>query len=111
MKYTDITTVRLPQELDQKLETYSSLWNTTKTEIIKEALQNYFANKESEKDSWEVGESFFGNYGNGVSDMSQTYKKRIKEKLRLKAHHTRPADLVASVQAAGHTGRKTSRKG
>lgn len=81
MKRSDITTVRLSQELEQKLETYSSLWNTTKTDIVKEALQTYFANRESEKDSWEVGEPLFGKYGSGEADMSVTYKKRIKEKL------------------------------
>ena len=68
-------------ELDQKLETYSDLWNTTKSDIVKEALQTYFAYKEAEKNSWEVGEQYFGRYGNGESDMSVTYKKRIKEKL------------------------------
>ena len=81
MKTTDITTVRLSRELDQKLETYSDLWNTTKSDIVKEALQTYFAGKESETDSWEVGESYFGRYGSGEADMSVTYKKRIKEKL------------------------------
>ena len=81
MKSSNLTTVRLSRELDQKLETYSDLWNTTKTDIVREALQTYFARKESEKDSWEVGEQYFGKYGSGDADMSVTYKKRLKAKL------------------------------
>jgi predicted transcriptional regulator len=87
MKNTDITTVRLPQELDRKLETYSDLLNTTKSDVIKEALQSYFTRMESERDSWEVGEAYFGKYGSGDGTLSVTYKKRIKEKLHDK--HTR----------------------
>ena len=84
MKKGDITTVRLSRELDTKLETYSDLWNTTKSDIVKDALTTYFAQKESEKDSWEVGEPYFGRYGSGISDMSLSYKKRLKEKLHAK---------------------------
>jgi hypothetical protein len=78
---SDVTTVRLPAELNEKLDAYSSALNTTKSEVVKEALANYFAQAESEKDSWEVGEPYFGKYGSGDGTLSVTYKKRLKEKL------------------------------
>jgi predicted DNA-binding protein len=81
MKNTDITSVRLPQELDMKLETYSDLWNTTKSDVVKEALQSYFTHIEAESDSWETGEPYFGRYGSGDGTLSAAYKKRVKEKL------------------------------
>jgi predicted transcriptional regulator len=87
MKNSDVTTVRLSGELDRKLEVYSDLRNTTKSDIVKEALRGYFARIESESDSWEVGESYFGRYGSGDGTLSATYKRRIKEKLHDK--HTR----------------------
>jgi hypothetical protein len=81
---SDVTTVRLPAELNEKLDAYSSAWNTTKSDVVKEALQSYFAKEETEKDSWEVGEPYFGKYGSGDGDLSVTYKKRLKEKLNVK---------------------------
>jgi hypothetical protein len=84
MKHSDITTVRLPTDLNERLDAYSSAWNTTKSDVVKEALSMYFAKEEAEKDSWEVGESYFGKYGSGDGDLSVTYKKRLKEKLNVK---------------------------
>jgi hypothetical protein len=82
-----IMSVRLPLEMGQKLAAFSRVKNTTKSEIIKSALENFFSQEESERDSWEVGESYFGRYGSGDGGLSVTYKQRLKEKLR--ARHSR----------------------
>ena len=79
-----MTTVRLPEDVEQKLEYLSQERNTTKTELIKEALEGYFYKQEEEKDSWEIGEPSFGKYGSGDGSLSTTYKKRIKEKLNVR---------------------------
>ncbi|MDR1931708.1 MAG: ribbon-helix-helix domain-containing protein [Spirochaetales bacterium] len=78
---SDITTVRLSRDLRQKLEAFSQAKQTTKSEVVKEALVGYFAREETEKDSWEVGEPYFGRYGSGDGSLSSTYKTRLKEKI------------------------------
>jgi predicted DNA-binding protein len=47
-----MTTVRLPLEIEQRLEILSREKHKTKTELIKEALEKYFYQEESEKDSY-----------------------------------------------------------
>jgi hypothetical protein len=79
-----MTTVRLPVELEQKLASLSRLKHTSKTELIKEALEAFFHQQESEKDSYEIGEAYFGKYGSGNGSLSVTYKKKIREKINAK---------------------------
>jgi hypothetical protein len=75
-----MTTVRLAREMDQKLEAAAKAENTTKSDIIKEALDQYFS-KEEEESSWIVGEPYFGNYGSGDGNLSSEYKERLKGKI------------------------------
>jgi hypothetical protein len=81
---SDITTVRLPHDLNQKLTAFSRSKQTTKSDIVKEALAAYFAREEAQKDSWEIGEPYFGRYGSGDGTLSASYKARLKEKLHAK---------------------------
>ena len=81
-----MTTVRLPIEMEQKLDSLSRSQHKSKTELIKEALEAYLDQGNSEKDSYEIGEEYFGKYGSGIGSLSVTYKKRIKEKLDAKYH-------------------------
>ena len=79
-----MTTVRLPLEIEQRLEILSRQKHKSKTEIIKEALERLFYQEESEKDSYELGKELFGRYGSGDGSLSVTYKERIKGKLNAK---------------------------
>ena len=72
-----MTTVRLPLEIEQRLEILSRQKHKSKTEIIKEALERLFYQEESEKDSYELGKELFGRYGSGDGSLSVTYKERI----------------------------------
>ncbi len=54
---------------------------TSKTNVIREALENLFNQEESEKDSYELGEEYFGKYGSGDGSLSTTYKNKLKGKL------------------------------
>jgi predicted DNA-binding protein len=76
-----ITTARLPVDTRNKLLALSSLKKKTKSEIIIDSLEMYYKQEESEIDSFNLGEPFFGKYGSGESDRATTYKQRIKEKL------------------------------
>ena len=77
-----ITTARLPLDTRNKLLVLSRTKNKTKSDIIKESLDMYYAQAEAEIDSFTLGEPYFGKYSSGESDLSTTYKERIREKLR-----------------------------
>ncbi len=79
-----MTTVRLPLELEQRLEILSKQKHKSKTEIIKEALENLFYKEEAEKDSYELGKELFGKYGSGDGSLSTSYKEKIKDKINAK---------------------------
>lgn len=79
-----MTTVRLPLELEQKLETFSEILNKTKSEIIKDALEHFFYRQSLTKDSYDLGKDLFGQVGSGDGRLSQNYKAKLKEKIRAK---------------------------
>jgi len=81
-----MTTVRLPSEIEQRLESLSRKKHKSKTELIKEALETMFHKEESEKDSYELGEEYFGRYGSGDGSLSVSYKDKIKGKINDKLH-------------------------
>jgi len=77
-----ITTVRLPIGTRNKLLVLSKHKKKTKSEIIIDALEMYYSKEETELDSYVLGLPYFGKYSSAKGDLSTTYKKRIKEKLR-----------------------------
>ncbi len=81
-----MTTVRLTVEMEQKLNLLARLRNKSKTDLIKEALELFISQQESEEDGFTVGKAVFGRYGSGERDRSVTYKQRIKSKLNAKRH-------------------------
>jgi hypothetical protein len=80
-----MTTVRLALEMDEKLEAAAKADNTSKSNIIKLALEQYFY-REEEESSWVVGEPYFGKYGSGDGNLSSEYKERLKGKISGKYH-------------------------
>jgi predicted DNA-binding protein len=76
--------VRLPEELEKKLNILSKEKNTTKSEIVKEALAQYIAVNSEKLVSYDLGKEFFGRYGSGDDNRSETYKKKLKEKFHEK---------------------------
>jgi predicted DNA-binding protein len=81
-----MTTVRLPLEIEQRLEILSRKKHKSKTEVIKEALDTLFFKEESEKDSYELGAEYFGRFGSGDGSLSVSYKEKIKAKISDKLH-------------------------
>jgi Arc/MetJ-type ribon-helix-helix transcriptional regulator len=81
-----MTTARLPEDIEQRLDTASRAGHTTKSEYVKEALVQYLDMEERERTSWETGEPFFGRYGSGDGTLSATYKDRLREKINAKYH-------------------------
>lgn len=79
-----MTTVRLPIEIEQRLQLLAQKKHKSKTDIIREALEKLFIQEESEKDSYELGEEYFGKYGSGDGTLSVTYKDKLKDKINAK---------------------------
>jgi len=79
-----ITTARLPTEINTKLHILARVKGKTKSDIIKESIEMYYAQEENEIDSYTLGEPYFGKYGSGDGDLSTTYKERIREILTKK---------------------------
>ena len=79
-----MTTVRLPEDIEKKLTTLSRTKKKSKSELIKEALEQFFHQEGNEKDSYELGRDFFGQYGSGEGNLSVEYKRLLKEKTHAK---------------------------
>jgi len=79
-----ITTARLPRDTRNKLDTLARAKKKTKSQIIIESLEMYYEQEENELDSYTLGLPYFGKYSSGETDLSTTYKQRIKEKIRAK---------------------------
>ncbi len=80
-------TIRLNPDMEEKLKTLAAHNNMTKTDIVKEALEDYYAKLEMKDNPYEHGKDLFGKYGSGKTDLSVTYKKTMKEKLYEKNPH------------------------
>jgi predicted DNA-binding protein len=81
-----MTTVRLNDDLDNKLGLLKDVEKTTKTEIIKRAILEYYDHHIQEKSPFELGKDLFGKNGSD-ENLSKNYKSRIKEKLNEKHSH------------------------
>ena len=75
-----MTTVRLPAEVEAKLQFLAESSHRSKSELIVEALERLFQSEQPEMDAYELGKDLFGRHGSGGS--GGDYKQRVKEKLR-----------------------------
>ena len=80
--------VRLPEELEYKLNRFSKISHKTKTDVVKEALVLFFKieSENSAQSPYTLGEELFGRYESGQNDLSSTYKQKLKGKLSEKYH-------------------------
>ncbi|MCC5934255.1 MAG: ribbon-helix-helix domain-containing protein [Candidatus Cyclonatronum sp.] len=83
-----MTSVRLPKELEQKLDSLAEAKNCSRSAIIKEALMAYVEQEENLSEPFIVGEPLFGNYGSGTGGNSVSYKAKLRDKLARK--HNKP---------------------
>lgn len=81
-----MTTVRLNDEILNKISTLTNIEKTTKSEIIKKAIIHYYENHIKDISPFELGKDLFGRYGSKEAS-SKDYKMRIREKLNEKHSH------------------------
>lgn len=77
-------TVRLTKEQEEKLTAIARQKQVSRSQIIKEALEQYMEQETSLNNPYNIGASLFGRHGSGESDRSVTYKERLSKKLRKK---------------------------
>jgi metal-responsive CopG/Arc/MetJ family transcriptional regulator len=76
--------IRLNKELEEELARLASQKEVSRSEIIKEAIQQYIVNESQLNNPYVLGEMYFGRYASTESDLSVTYKSRLKDKIRNK---------------------------
>jgi metal-responsive CopG/Arc/MetJ family transcriptional regulator len=76
--------IRLNKELEEELARLASQKEVSRSEIIKEAIQQYITTESQLNNPYELGEKYFGQYSSTETDMSVTYKSRIRDKIRNK---------------------------
>ncbi|MDW7740621.1 MAG: ribbon-helix-helix protein, CopG family [Bacillota bacterium] len=76
--------IRLPRDLEIKINNLSKQKKLNKSEIVREAIQEYIAKAENEESPFDLGKELFGRYSSGDGNLSETYKHKIKEKIREK---------------------------
>ncbi len=81
--------VRLPKHIEQELATVAKLEQTTKTEIVRKAIQFFLKNlKEKRKNTpYSLGKDLFGVY-DGDINLSENYKQKLDEILNEKHNHS-----------------------
>jgi predicted DNA-binding protein len=75
---------RLPDELEQLLASASRAKHMSKSDMVKEALEQYLGQVIEYKDSFSIGEEYFGQYSSGDGYLSQNYKEKLRDKINAK---------------------------
>ncbi len=77
-------TVRLPKKLENQLKAYAELEGKNESEVMREALVAYMEQKITHITPYEAGKDLFGKVSSGETNLSSTYKSKVKEKIRAK---------------------------
>tara|TARA_Y100000588_G_scaffold240904_1_gene254775 strand:+ start:335 stop:589 length:255 start_codon:yes stop_codon:yes gene_type:complete len=75
-------TIRLDPKLQKELDLYARREGMTRSELVRECIQEYIAQKKQRATAWELGQDLFGKHASDRSDLSTNRKKILREKLR-----------------------------
>jgi metal-responsive CopG/Arc/MetJ family transcriptional regulator len=80
--------VRLPGEIEKELTRVARLEETTKTQIVREAIVDFLSRRKKEQQNtpYRLGKDLFGVY-EGEADLSQNYKNKLDDLLHEKYRH------------------------
>ncbi|WP_115866109.1 DUF6364 family protein [Marinoscillum furvescens] len=79
--------VRLDDTTEQKLKQYAQDHDMSKSDVVHDALEQYLTKKETEQRPFALGQDLFGVAGSEATDLSKTYKSRLKKLLNEKHAH------------------------
>jgi|TARA_Y100000385_G_C12643179_1_gene446299 hypothetical protein len=76
--------IRLDPETENDLNRSAEALGLTKSEFIRQLIQEKLEADAASATPWQLGHELFGRKGSGQNDRSRTRKKILKEKLRAK---------------------------
>jgi hypothetical protein len=79
--------LRLPDNIEKKLNEIAKHEKISKTAIIKDALNMYIDDYYKKHTPYDLGKDLFGKYGSDKGDLSAEYKKLLKDRIREKHSH------------------------
>lgn len=79
--------VRLPDNLEEKLNHLAEVEKVTKTDIVTNALENYIKQKEKKIKPYDLGADLFDAAGTGEVESSSNYKDKVGDKISEKFNY------------------------
>ena len=77
--------LRLDELLAKRLEVAAKARGISKSELIRQCLDDYLSNGDQQPSVWEQGKHLFGRHGSGRSDLSEKCEDILRERFRAKA--------------------------
>lgn len=79
-----MVSMRISPELEKKLNAIAASENKSRSEIIKESINEYIKKYEAKLTAYELGKDLFGKAYSSQNTLSQDRKKLLSEKLKSK---------------------------
>ncbi len=76
--------LRLPPELERKLDSLAKSEGRSRSEIVKESIHEYIENRGKVKSPFELGIDLFGKHNSGLTDLAQNRKEYLRKSLSRK---------------------------
>ncbi|WCL50724.1 ribbon-helix-helix protein, CopG family [Leptospira sp. GIMC2001] len=82
--------LRLPPELERKLDSFAKSEGKSRTEIVKDSILEYMKARGSKKSPFDLGLDLFGKYSSDNDDLAQNRKKYLKKFIGMKNEKRSP---------------------
>lgn len=77
--------VRLDEETAARLEELAAHSGRSKSDVLRDCLQEYLERHAKTTDAWELGKDLFGSVDSGRPDLGSNHSRILKDKLRARA--------------------------
>ena len=84
-----MVSLRLSKQLEQWLARAARLAGVTKSEFVRQCIEDRKQSDESRPTAYELGKDLFGKYGSGRGDLARNSEQIVKEIIRDKARRRR----------------------
>ncbi|TGK50581.1 CopG family transcriptional regulator [Leptospira kanakyensis] len=76
--------LRLPKDLERKLDSFAKSEGKSRSEIVKESILEYIQNRGKTKTPFDLGFDLFGKYDSGKTDLAENRKDYLRQKIEKK---------------------------
>ena len=84
-----MVSLRLSKQLEQWLARAARLAGVSKSEFVRQCIEDRKQSEESRPTAYELGKDLFGKYGSGRGDLARNSEQIVKEIIRDKARRRR----------------------